>query len=80
MNDLHAKLTRSFETVFENLDPAEIPGATTMTLAGWDSLNHVNLLTVICEDFGVELDYEAFAEATSYAAIAELLQAQFAHE
>jgi acyl carrier protein len=80
MSDLHVKLTRCFDTVFDNLDPAEIPTASTLTTAGWDSLNHVNLLTVICEEFGIELDYEQFAEATSYAAIAELLEAPFAHE
>ena len=80
MNDIQGRLTRCFKAVFANLEPAQIPAASTVTVAEWDSLNHINLLTVIGEEFGVDVDYEEFAEVTSYAAIAEYLRARLAHD
>jgi acyl carrier protein len=78
MSDIQARLARCFQAVFVDLDPAQISEASTSTVASWDSLNHINLLTVIGEEFGVEVDYEESAELTSYAAMAEHLNRRLA--
>ena len=41
---------------------------------GWDSLAHITLLTVINEEFGVDVDFEEFEGATSFAAILERVE------
>jgi acyl carrier protein len=70
------RLIRCFETVFPNVNPSDIPAATHESLAAWDSIAHVTLLSVIGEEFGIDLDFEEFEGATSFAAILNLVRAR----
>jgi acyl carrier protein len=60
--------------VFPNLTSDEIAAASARDLSEWDSLAHVNLLSVICEEFGIDLDFTDFGEATSFSALLSRLR------
>jgi acyl carrier protein len=69
-------LISCFENVFPNLSRADIPNASHATLAAWDSVAHVTLLSLIGEAFSIDIDFEPFEGATSFAAILDLLRRQ----
>jgi acyl carrier protein len=73
MNELDAKLLRCFQAVFPNLGPDQVPQASAETLQAWDSVAMINLLNIIAEEFGIEVDWENFQELTSYAAIRRMV-------
>jgi acyl carrier protein len=80
LDSIDAKLSGCFATVFGSLKKEEILEASIFTIAGWDSLNHINLLTLIGEEFEIDIDYEEFSEAGSYSAIADRLRARLSNE
>jgi acyl carrier protein len=61
MNNVETRLARCFAAVFPKLSPERIRAATPETVAEWDSVATVTLLTVIEEEFGrpVDIDDEA---------------------
>jgi acyl carrier protein len=65
-----------FEQVFPDLDRNEIPDASHDRVAGWDSIAQVTLLSLVGEAFGVDIDFEEFEGATSFAAVLELVNAR----
>jgi acyl carrier protein len=66
MNSNAARLTTCFTTVFPELPEAEIPQATISTVARWDSVATVTLLSLVGEEFGIEVDFDHFEELTSF--------------
>lgn len=74
MMDTANRLEKCFRAVFPAVDPAQIASADSSTVEGWDSLAHITLLTVINEEFGVDVDFEEFEGATSFAAILERVE------
>ena len=74
MDNVNERLAACFASVFPKLDPSRIPTASAATVPEWDSLAHVNLFSLIGEEFGIEIDFDEFEGATSFAAIAERLQ------
>ncbi len=67
-------LIACFQKVFPNLSRAAIPHASHATLAAWDSVAHVTLLSLIGEAFSLDIDFEEFEEATSFASILDLVR------
>ncbi|HLH39841.1 MAG TPA: acyl carrier protein [Bryobacteraceae bacterium] len=80
MNDIRARLTTCFATVFPALEPAKIPSATQKTVAAWDSVAAITLLNVIEEEFNTQVDFEALADLDSFDAIAAYLNDRVAAE
>lgn len=74
MTSTHDRIANCFANVFPDIDAAEIPRASTASLAAWDSVAHITLLSAISEDFGVELEPEDFEELTSFALIVDHLE------
>jgi acyl carrier protein len=72
----HDRLVGCFEQVFPNLSRSTIPTCTHSTVAAWDSIAQITLMSVIGEAFGIEIDFEEFEDATSFAAILEILRAR----
>jgi acyl carrier protein len=70
------RLITCFRNVFPNMSPADIPAATQESTAVWDSIAHVTLLSLIGEEFGVDIDFEEFADAASFPAILDLVRAK----
>lgn len=71
-----AKLKQVMGAVLE-LDPAAVGEATsTDTVAGWDSLRHMNLVIALEEAFGVTIPDEDVAGLTSYPLVRAVLREQ----
>lgn len=66
MNTNAARLSACFATVFPELPESAIPTATTASVPRWDSLATVTLLSVIGEEFGIDVDFDRFEELTSF--------------
>jgi acyl carrier protein len=71
-----ARLVGCFQRVFGSLNPHDIPAASHDSVAGWDSIAQVTLLSLVGEEFGIEIDFEEFEEATSFDAILEVVRAR----
>lgn len=81
MDDASTKdrLIKCFSAVFPEFSPAEIKSASVENTSGWDSIAHVTLLTLICEEFGVNVDFEQFADAGSFSGIVGLVEPLVSH-
>jgi acyl carrier protein len=73
MDDVRARLTRCFQTVFQDVPAADIPNVSVETTTAWDSIASLNLLTVIEEEFGVSIDFEELEELNSFSALERYL-------
>jgi len=76
MNDTKEKVARCFSNVFPDIRQDEIPRASMASLAGWDSVAHVLLLSSIAEEFGLDFELENFEELVSYALIVDYLESK----
>lgn len=74
MNDIQKRVIRCFANVFPNLREEEIQRASTSSLAAWDSVAHVTLLSAIAEEFGQTFELEDFEELVSYQLIVDHLE------
>ena len=80
MQDAHfERLMGCFEKVFPNLSRSDIPAATHDSVAVWDSVAQLTLLSLVGEEFGIEIDFEEFEGATSFATILEFVRARSAN-
>ena len=68
------KLTRCFSLAFPALPAESIPTASVQTVPEWDSIAQITLLTLIGEEFGLEIDFEEFGDAASFEALASRLR------
>ena len=73
------KLVSCFKKVFPNLSRTDILSASQKSVSAWDSIAHVTLISLIGEEFGIDLDFEDFDEATSFAAFRDVLSARLAN-
>lgn len=74
MTNIKDRVNICFSNVFPSIRPEEIPGASTASLAAWDSVAHVTLLSSVAEEFGVDLEVEDFDDLVSYALIVDYLE------
>lgn len=74
MNDIKGRLASCFSNVFPDIRPDEIPRASTASLAAWDSVAQVTLLSSVAEEFALDFDVEHFEELVSYALILDYLE------
>lgn len=74
MDPIRDRLTRCFALAFPKLDPSLYAGASAETVPEWDSIAQLTLLSLIGEEFGREMDFEEFEGATSFEALAQILQ------
>lgn len=74
MNDIAQRVAVCFSNIFPDLKTEDIPRASSATLASWDSVAQVTLLSSIAEEFGVELEMADFEELVSYALIVDYLE------
>ncbi len=69
MDQVNDRLRDCFGEVFPDLSPEQIETAVRDELPEWDSLATLTLLTVLEEEFGLQLDDEAIAKLTSFASV-----------
>jgi acyl carrier protein len=73
MDDISTRLQRCFASVFPELTPNQILQASTSTVSKWDSLASITLISLVCEEFGVELNMDDFERFTSYKSLMDYL-------
>jgi acyl carrier protein len=74
MTKVEEKLSYCFSLAFPKLDPSQRATATSENTSGWDSVAQVTLLTLIGEEFGIDIDFEEFEGATSFEALASRIR------
>jgi len=74
MPDTRARLVKCFSAVFPELSEQEIALASPLSVGAWDSLASVTLLSVLEEEFGVEIDPDALDQLVSFNLILDYLQ------
>jgi len=74
MSDVRERLVSCFLTVFPALTPEQVAEASPMTVAAWDSITTLTLLTVLEEEFGVAVDFERAEELASFRQILSFLE------
>ena len=74
MPDVQGRLLKSFAAVFPDLAEAELEKASAGSVGAWDSLATVSLLSVIEEEFGVQVPPEDFESFVSFELILDYLQ------
>ena len=74
MSDIKERVASCFSNVFPELSKEEIERASTSSLAAWDSLAQVTLLSAIAEEFGQPFELGDFEELVSYSLIVDHLE------
>jgi acyl carrier protein len=74
MDQIRDRLRDCFRMVFFDLSDEQIESAVRAELPEWDSLATVTLLTVVEEEFELELDDQAVEQFDSFPAIERVVQ------
>lgn len=74
MTEIESRVARCFSNVFPQATKAEILTATPDSLAGWDSIANITLLSALAEEFGMELDLDFMESATSFDGIVRYIE------
>jgi acyl carrier protein len=74
MDDLRARLVECFSAVFPDLSEEEIPRASPDSVAAWDSLAAVRLVTVIEETFDLAIQPAEQERLVSFVQILDYLR------
>jgi acyl carrier protein len=71
---MRARLAGCFQVVFPDIPAERIPEASQDTVAAWDSVAGITLITVVEDEFGIQLDLERLPELTSFTSILGYLE------
>jgi acyl carrier protein len=74
MHEIQQRLIHCFATVFPNLDDIDIRRASYASVANWDSLAIVKLVSVVEEEFNVSIPSEDFESMTSFDLVLDCVQ------
>ena len=74
MDQISDRLRDCFRTVFPDLSDEQIESAARVELSEWDSLATLTLLTVVEEEFELELDDQAVEQFDSFAAVERVVE------
>ncbi len=73
MDELEARLQGCFQAVFPAMGPDEILSASVESTSTWDSIATVNLINLIEDEFGIQLDLDDLSQYSSYSAFVETI-------
>lgn len=76
MDEIEARVLECFANVFPELPKASLTRASQASLARWDSVMHVTLLSALAEEFQFEMDFEAAEELRSFALVVDFVRNQ----
>jgi acyl carrier protein len=74
MQDTRTRLIKCFSAVFPELSEREIELASPASVGSWDSLANVTLLSVIEEEFQIEVPLEDLENLVSFGLILNYMQ------
>jgi acyl carrier protein len=66
MIETKQRLLRCFRAVFPDLSEEELERASQTSLASWDSVNTVTLMTLVEEEFGIQFAPEDIEDLSSF--------------
>ncbi len=58
MNDILQRVNKVFKVIFEKEDLVVTEQTCADDIEGWDSLQHINLLSMLEQEFGLEFDID----------------------
>jgi acyl carrier protein len=76
MDDLAARLTNCFSSVFPDVASEVLPSATTESMPSWKSLSSIRLIMLIEQEFHIKIKLEDGPSLTSFAGMLKYLQEQ----
>ena len=79
MPDIQQRLIDCFSVVFPDLGADEIPRASSASVAAWDSLATVTLVSVVEEEFGVTVSAEEYEQFIFFELVRECLEGKTAN-
>ena len=75
VDQIEQQLQNLFRTVFPDLSVEELRHASANSVKSWDSVTAITLLTLIEEEFGIQIDFRGDIDRlTSFMSIAEYLR------
>jgi acyl carrier protein len=74
MNNLEHRLVRCFSSVFPDLNEDQIRNASVDSVPGWHSLASVTLISVVQEEFGVQVGLTDLPNLVSFSAVQNYVQ------
>ena len=74
MNNLEHRLVRCFSSVFPALSEDQIRNASVDSVPGWHSLASVTLISVVQEEFGVQVGLTDLPNLVSFSAVQNYVQ------
>ena len=74
MQDLENRLVRCFSSVFPDLSEEQIRHASIESIPGWHSLASVTLISVVQEEFGVQVSLADLPNLVSFSAMQTYVQ------
>ena len=75
-NEVEGRLKDCFRTVFPDLPEEQISSASQATVSAWDSIATVTLVTIIDQEFGIELDLDKLSQLDSFNSIRACVENQ----
>ncbi|HEY3936887.1 MAG TPA: acyl carrier protein [Bryobacteraceae bacterium] len=79
MDNVAARLTKVFQTVFPDLPADQVPSASQRSVGAWDSVAAITLMNLIEEEFEMTVDFDQVAELSSFSEILEYLRGAVPH-
>jgi acyl carrier protein len=74
MDNLEHRLVRCFSSVFPHLNEEQIRNASIDSVAGWHSLASVTLISVVQEEFGMEVSLTDLPTLVSFSEVQNYVQ------
>ena len=66
MDETQKRLAGCFQVVFPGMPVGTIPSASQQTVPEWDSVAAITMVSVVEDEFGVELDLDDLADLDSF--------------
>ena len=74
MNDTRARLVKCFAAIFPELSEGQIESASSTNMNEWDSVATVTLITLIEEEFGIEVEADDLERLVSFDSVLDYLE------
>ena len=74
MNDTRARLVKCFAAIFPDLSEEQIESASSTNMNEWDSVATVTLITLIEEEFGIEVEADDLERLVSFDSVLDYLE------
>jgi acyl carrier protein len=73
MSNVSERLTKVFAAIFPELTPEEIAIASPASVAAWNSLATINIVSLVEEEFGIDIPPDRFEDMGSFELILDYL-------